>query len=148
VPRDTDAISDFLGGFVAAEGCFSTSENGRRFTFEVGLGRKDRSMCEVLRAFLGVGHIYDSPRRRPHYDDQSNFTVQSLRELIDAVVPFMDVHLPPSYKRQQYVDWRTRLLDYWEHRARRVGRCAVDGCDKPHRAHGLCRSHLYEQHRM
>jgi hypothetical protein len=60
-------------------------------------------------------------------------------------VPFMDAHLPPSYKREQYLAWRGRLLDYWEHRAKRVRPCTVEGCEKPRRAHGLCRHHLYKQ---
>ncbi len=116
--------------------------------FEVGLGASDREMCEVLQTFLGVGHIYDSPRRRPHYDDESSFRVQALPELLDVVVPFMDAHLPPSYKREQYLAWRERLLDYWEHRAKRVRPCTVEGCEKPRRAHGLCRQHLFKEYRM
>ena len=138
----------FLAGFVAAEGCFSGLADGSRFVFEVGLGASDRAMCEALRDFLGVGHIYDHPRRRLHHDDQSTLMVQSLRELLYIVVPFMDAHLPPSYKREQYLAWRARLLDYWEHKAKRIRPCNVDGCDEPRRAHGLCRHHLYVQYRM
>ena len=74
--------------------------------------------------------------------------IQSLRQLIEIVVPFMDEHLPPSYKRQQYLAWKARLLDYWEHRAKRVRPCTVEGCDEPRRAHGLCRHHLYVVHRV
>ncbi len=92
--------------------------------------------------------IFDSPRRKPHYDDESTFVIQSPRQLIDVVVPFMDEHLPPSYKRRQYLQWRARLLDYWEHKAKRVRACTVEGCDKPRRAYGLCRHHLYAQYRV
>lgn len=90
--------------------------------------------------------MYDSPRRKKHYDDEVNYAVQSLRELVEMVVPFMDEHLPASYKRMQYLAWKERLLDYWEHRAKRVRPCAIKGCDKPRRAHGLCRRHLYAFH--
>jgi hypothetical protein len=100
-------------------------------------------MCNVLQDFLGVGHVYDSPRRREHYDDEVCYAVKALKELMLVVVPFMDAHLPASYKREHYLAWRERLLDYWEHRAKRVRPCTVDGCDKPRRAHGLCRQHLY-----
>lgn len=138
-------MARFIAGFVAGEGCFTGQGDGTRFTFEVGLGSLDRDMCERLRDFLAAGHVYDSARREQHHDDQSVFMVQSLRELLDVVVPFMDAHLPPSYKREQYLDWRERLFDYWEHRAKRVRPCTVEGCDKPRRAHGLCRQHLYSR---
>lgn len=105
-------------------------------------------MCELLQRLLSVGHIYDSPRRRDHYDDEVGYSVQSLRELVDVVVPFMDEHLPPSYKREQYFEWRERLLDYWEHRAKRKRPCTVEGCESPRRAHGLCRHHLFKVYRM
>jgi len=145
VQPDTDSLATFLVGFVAAEGCFSGTSKGNRFILEVGLGASDREMCEALRCFLGIGHVYDSPRRKPHYDDESAFHVMALRELIEVVVPFMDAHLPPSYKREQYLAWRERLLDYWEQRAKRVRSCIVEGCEKPRRAHGLCRHHLYSR---
>jgi hypothetical protein len=112
VQPDTDSLATFLVGFVAAEGCFSGTPRGNRFILEVGLGASDREMCEALRCFLGIGHVYDSPRRKPHYDDEFAFHVMALRELIEVVVPFMDAHLPPSYKREQYLAWRERLLDY------------------------------------
>lgn len=145
---DTEAIAAFLAGFAAGEGCFSGSADGRRFIFEVGLGAIDRGMCEALHEFLGVGFVRDYPRRQPHYDDETTYSVQSIRDLIDVVVPFMDEHLPASYKREQYVEWRARLLDYWEHKAKRVRPCTVDGCQEPRRAHGLCRHHLYRQYRV
>jgi hypothetical protein len=147
VQPDTESLAAFLGGFLTAEGCFSGTSKGNidRFIFELGLGASDRTMCEAVADFLGVGYTYDSPRRKDHYDDESSYHVQSLRELVDVVVPFMDAHLPPSYKREQYLAWRERLLDYWEHRAKRVRPCVVEGCDKPRRAHGLCRQHLYSR---
>ena len=116
---DIERLVAFLAGFVAAEGCFSTSGQ-RRFTFEVGLGAADEGMCLALQALLGVGRIYRAPRRRPHYDDEVQLSVQSVRDLVEVVVPFMDAHLPESHKRRQYLAWRARLLDHWEHRARRA----------------------------
>src|SRR5215218_4429642 len=141
----TNGFAQFLAGFVAGEGSFSGPSDGTRFCLEIGLGALDREMRELLHSALGVGHVYDSPRRREHYDDESTFRVQALRELPEIVVPFMDAHLPPSYKREQYFAWRERLLDYWEHRAKRVRPCTVEGCARPRRAHGLCRRHLYVQ---
>jgi hypothetical protein len=76
-------------------------------------------MCVVARDLLGVGHISTSPRRKHHYDDEVAFQVQSLWDLVEVVVPFMDEHLPPCHKRDQYLTWRAALLDYWDHPPRR-----------------------------
>jgi hypothetical protein len=137
----TEDLAQFLGGFVAVEGSFVVS--GGRFTFRVGLGAADSGTCTLFRELFGCGSIHQSPRRKPHYDDECSFVVQSLKDHVEVTIPFMDEHLPPSYKREQYLAWRERLLDYWEHRAKRVRSCSVAGCERPRRAHGLCRHHLY-----
>jgi hypothetical protein len=73
--------------------------------------------------------------------------VRALPDLVEVIVPFMDEHLAPSYKRIQYEAWRPALLGYWEHRAKRVRACTVADCDRPHRAKGLCRAHYFEAYR-
>ncbi|MBM3675088.1 MAG: hypothetical protein FJW88_09055 [Actinobacteria bacterium] len=87
--------------------------------------------------------MVESRRRRPHYDDEIPFAIRSLRDHLAVTIPFMDVHLPESYKRTQYLAWRAELMEYWEHRAKRVRACTVGGCEAPRRAHGLCRHHLF-----
>jgi hypothetical protein len=141
----TDDLAAYAAGFVAAEGSFTqwSSPTKRRFTFSVGLGAIDAGSCEMLHAFLGVGNITFSPRRKPHYDDEITFAIQSMRDHLAVTIPFMDAHLPESYKRQQYLEWRAALLDYWEHSAKRQRPCTVDGCEQARRAHGLCRHHLW-----
>ena len=124
-------LGAWVTGFVVAEGCFTGAADGTRFTFAVGLGATDAGMCEMLLAFFGVGTITGWPRRKEHYDDEVTFGVRSIPELLDVIVPFMDEHLPPSYKRTQYEAWRAQLADYWEHRAKRVRPCTVEGCDTP-----------------
>ena len=134
-----------VAGFVAAEGCFTTK--GRQaFRFEVGLGSADTAMCLDLQQFFGVGHTFAYARRQPHYDDEVTYAVQSLRDLVEVIVPFMDEHLPPCHKRVQYEAWRRELVDYWDHKAKRRRPCTVDGCDRPRRAKGLCRQHYYAAH--
>jgi hypothetical protein len=108
--------ADFLGGFVAAEGCFTHS--GRRFRFAVQLAAVDGGICAAFAALFGCGWVRQYRRRRPHYDDEVVFAVQSKRDLGDVVLPFMDAHLPASYKRSQYLAWRAELLDAWERRSR------------------------------
>lgn len=145
---DTDALAQFLGGFVAAEGSFIVTGHPPKFRFAVGLGATDYAMCELFRKYLGAGHVTRSPRRKAHYDDEVTFAVQSNPELVEVVVPFMDEHLPASYKRTQYLAWRAELLEYWEHKAKRRRPCTVDGCEEPRRAYGLCRHHLWECRRQ
>jgi len=108
-------------------------------------------MCEALIDFFAVGIVVESPRRQAHYDDEVTFTVQSTHDLIGVIIPFMDEHLPESYKREQYLAWRERLFAFWDHKARRVrvqvAPCSVEGCDRLQRALGLCRHHYYVAHR-
>ena len=145
VQPGTEAVASFIAGFVAAEATFRVTD--AIFTFAVGLGASDAGMCEALVDFFGVGRITHSPRRKPHYDDEVAFAVRSTRALVEVIVPFMDEHMTASYKRTQYEAWRARLLDHWEHTAKRVRPCMLEGCDTPRRAHGLCRHHLYQQRR-
>jgi hypothetical protein len=109
----------FFAGFVAAEGCFTGTRRGRRFVFTIGLGSLDRRLCETFPGWLGVGRTRSYPPRRPHYQGETVYAVSAIPDLIEVVVPFMDEHLPPSSKREQYLVWRTELLDHWEHSARR-----------------------------
>lgn len=143
----TDGLAAFLGGFAAAEGYFGKSGTPPRFAFVIGLGATDSGTCELLRKFLGVGTLHWFPRRRDHYDDEASFHVRALKDLIEVVVPFMDEHLPPSHKREQYLCWRQELVSYWETNARRRRPCKVEGCGAPSRAFGLCRHHYFLEFR-
>lgn len=130
-----------IGGFVAAEGCFTGHRNS--FVFTLALGARDAAMCHVVADVFGCGRVRWYARRRPHYDDEVCFQVRRLADLVEVVVPFMDEHLPPSHKREQYRVWRAELLDYWQRRAKRRRPCTMEGCDAPQRAKGLCRVHYY-----
>jgi hypothetical protein len=136
-------LAPFLAGFVAAEGTFTRVGDPPTFTFAVVLGGVDAGLCQTLRDFLGVGRVHRFARRKPDYDDEVCFQVRALRELVNVIVPFMDEHLPPCYKRVQYEAWRGKLLEYWEDGARRPRTCTVEGCDERRRAKGLCRRHYY-----
>ncbi|MEX2659689.1 MAG: hypothetical protein WD232_08325 [Acidimicrobiales bacterium] len=128
---------------MTAEGHFGVSETGVRFRLAVGLAATDAMSCHLLSDLLGVGTITRSTRRKLHYDDEVSWQVQSVRDLVEVVVPFMDEHLPPSHKRDQYLAWRAALLEYWEHGMRRRRPCRRDGCEEPSRCKGLCRRHYY-----
>jgi LAGLIDADG endonuclease len=136
-------LAAFIGGFVTAEGTFVCGGPRSAFAFAVGLGAADSATCELLLNWFEVGRLQRHERRKPHYDDEVAFTVRRFHDLIDIVIPFMDEHLPRSYKRQQYEAWRAQLLDYWENTAKRRRPCSVSGCDETRRAKGLCRRHYY-----
>lgn len=139
-------LAAFVSGFVAAEGTFVFSGRPPKFRFAVALGATDANACRMLACYFGVGSLTQWPRRKPHYQDEVTFAIQSLRDHLAVTIPFMDEHLRVSYKREQYLAWRAELLDHWEHHAKRVRPCTVDGCEAPRRAHGVCRQHLYARH--
>jgi hypothetical protein len=143
--RPATELAATLAGFIAGEGCF-TSLASRRFAFRVAVGHVDRDAIEVLHGFLGVGSVVTFPRRRPDYQDEVVYSATALCDLVGVVVPFIDEHLRPCRKRTQYLAWRAALLDHWQHRAKRVRPCTIDGCDRPRRAKGLCRRHYYIEH--
>lgn len=136
-------LAPFLAGFTAAEGTFTRVGDPPTFTFAVVLGGVDAGLCDALRDFLGVGRVHRFAPRKAQYDDEVHFQVRALADLVNVVVPFMDEHLPPCYKRAPYQAWRGKLLEYWRDGARRPRTCTVEGCDRPRRAKGLCRRHYY-----
>ncbi len=145
--RGTESFAAFVAGFVAAEGNFRVVGKPPKFVFAVALGASDAGTCEALHAFFGAGTLHRRARRRAHYDDEVSFQVRALRDLVEVVVPFMDEHLPLSFKHDQYQWWRQQLVTYWDEDARRRRPCSVDGCDAPSRGFGLCRRHYYQQYR-
>ena len=142
VPPVTD-LAAHVAGFIAAEGHFGANRTATRFRLAVGLAAADRGSCQLLLELFRVGTITETTRRQAHHDDVVSWQVQALPQLVDVVVPFMDHHLPPCHKREQYIIWRTLLLQYWEHGARRVHPCSVDGCTASSRCKRLCRHHDY-----
>ena len=142
--RPVTEIAAFIGGFVAAEGCFHPKPPKGSYSFTVSLGASDQEMIDLLHEFFGCRFTSWAQRRKPHYEDEVTFGVRMQRELVEVVIPFMDAHLPASYKREQYLVWRSELLDYWEHGMRRRRPCTVEGCEVLQRAKGLCRHHYYD----
>ena len=147
MPPATESFAAFVGGFVAAEGNFRVVGEPPKFVFAVALGASDSGTCEALKVFFGAGTLHRRARRRLHYDDEISFQVRALRDLVEVTVPFMDEHLPPSHKRDQYQRWRQKLVPYWEEKARRRRPCSIDGCDAPSRGFGLCRHHYFLAYR-
>lgn len=156
---DDEALGFMLAGLVAGEGCFYISHRGRRFVadgterlrfgFAVRMAQRDRRLLELLQSFLGVGSLRDSAASRPHWQPTSTFSITSSASHRSATIPFGQRYLLPSAKREQFEAWTTAMNDYEAARRMKTrwgqgpSPCAVEGCDRPVRGRGLCRSHYY-----
>lgn len=147
-----------LGGFVAGEGSFGVTRKlppftdgspRSRFVFTIEVAARDRALLERLQLRLGVGSVADLPARRAGWLSTSRLVVNSLRAHRRAVIPFMDAHLLPGHKRRQFELWVHAMDTYELHHPSRWGNgpstCCVDGCERPVRGRGLCRSHYYRE---
>ena len=134
-------LAAHIAGFVVGEGTFTSTK--RAHTFAVMLAEVDALSCELLRSFFGVGSVYHYPRRKAHFDDFVLFQVRKTADLVQVIVPFMDEHLPPSFKRQQYTEWRARVMQFWDHDMKRRRPCKIEGCELLQKGRGVCRRHYY-----
>jgi hypothetical protein len=154
-PLDRQTLGFTYGGLVAGEGSFSVSvlsvrladgSPRRRFSFEVGMAKRDRTLIEGLRAFLGAGSIHDEPSRRG-WQPVTRFSIRSHRAHRAVTIPFAERFLLPCAKRRQFEEWRAALDTYEAEHPTRWGLgpspCSVPGCGRPVRGRGLCRSHYY-----
>lgn len=146
-----------LAGLVAGEGSFTVSSlpsayadgsTRLRFRFCMTMTRRDRSVLEALQQFLGVGSIQDRPRQRTSEQPTSTFVVGSHRQLHERVIPFAETFLIATAKRQQFEEWRDAFEAHETAHPSRWGKgpstCSVEGCHRPVRGRGVCRSHYHQ----
>jgi len=146
-----------LAGVVAGEGCFLSTRRlpafadgseRRRFVFTMSMVREDRPLLEALQQFLGVGSLRDDAARRARWQPTSTFQVGSHRQLHDRVIPFGETFLIATNKRAQFEAWRDEFYAYEASHPSKWGKglstCSVDGCGRPVRGRGVCRSHYHQ----
>jgi hypothetical protein len=118
-----------------------------KFVFSMTMARRDLQLLEALRRFLGFGSIQHYRRARRHWQPTSVLRIHSIWAQRNTTIPFAEAFLLPCVKRQQFEEWRDRLLAYDLAHPNRYGKgpspCSVPGCEKPVRGRMLCRSHYY-----
>jgi hypothetical protein len=150
------AVGFFLGGLFAGEGYFSATPRVERlaegsprmrFRFGISLAARDRDLLVTLQDVLTAGSIYVRRGAREHHQPIATLLISSRIDHHRATIPFAEVFLPPSVKREQFEQWRDALYAYEDHDSIRWGRgpstCREPDCERPVRGRGLCRRHYY-----
>lgn len=103
-------INSFIAGFIAGEGCFATYKRLNKdyftFIFAVGVHKRDLDMLNLIKTKLGGGSI-NFPKKRPN---MCTYRITVSRNNWHKVILFFDRYLTHSYKRQQYLKWKSHLV--------------------------------------
>ena len=100
-PRSSAASSRPKGRSAPA-----TSERGSSSRSGSALPTRRRASC--CRSSSAAAASSDRRDGKPHYDDECAFAIQSLADHVNVTIPFMDVHLPESHKRDAVPDLARR----------------------------------------
>jgi hypothetical protein len=105
LPTSTNRVHVFrLGyatGLIVGEGSFSW--DGRQPALAVKLHARDEQPLHELAALFG-GRVYG-----PCHGHGRHYAVWLLRGApLRRALPLLERYLPPSYKREQFLAWRTR----------------------------------------
>ncbi len=93
----------YIMGLIVGEGSFTAS--GASAVLSVKLHARDPIPLQALREALG-GLTFG-----PYLHDRRHYFVYRLTSFeLRRALPLFDVYLPPSYRREQYVGWRTRYF--------------------------------------
>lgn len=116
-----DSTGDFISGFVAGEGCFSSCDNGnggRVFTFTVELAEDDRNVLVEMKNILGCGSINEYDKRRETEKGSVIYQVKSFGDIYKRVIPFFNEYdLSPTRKEDQFDRWSEEFTSLVEDEA-------------------------------
>lgn len=102
-----DFAVGYAMGLIVGEGSFTGDRT--QPSLEVKLHRRDLEPLEHLQRTLG-GRIYG-----PYARGTRNHYAYMLRGRdLRRALPVLDRHLPPSWKRLQFDEWRRRYAEYFD----------------------------------
>ena len=94
-------------GLIVGEGSFTGDR--QQPSLEVKLHRRDAEPLEHLRRTLG-GRIFGPYARH----GRNHFAYMLRGRELRSALPLIHAHLPGSWKRVQFEQWRTKYADYFE----------------------------------
>ncbi|MBV9879628.1 MAG: hypothetical protein JO180_03990 [Gemmatirosa sp.] len=104
-PRTDPFYLGYAMGLIVGEGSFTG--DARRGALSLKLHQRDPGPFQLLRYVLG-GRVYG-----PYTHSNRHYALYQLRGAdLEAALPLFDRYLPPSYRREQYVRWRTRYFPH------------------------------------
>ena len=105
-----------MTGFTDGEGSFTYSRSGKQLAlyFAIKLSAIDQPVLEDIRAFFGVGKIYDVKARAPSYRSGATKTASyyrvTHREDLPRILEHFDAYPLKSSKQRVYEVWRLMVL--------------------------------------
>jgi hypothetical protein len=130
----TAAETAWVAGIIEGEGYFTTKGSGG---LAVRVSMTDRDIIERLKALTGVGTLYVPRNPRPgEWKQAYTWAVQDRQDakaLLEAILPWLG--LRRTAKVEEVLAQYRAPIEYVERG------CSENGCERNHRAKGLCSTH-------
>jgi hypothetical protein len=104
--RQDENFKYFIAGFVAGEGCFGFNEKNRCVQFAIGLHIRDKQILLDIQKVIGAGTVRSFPCR----PNMVRYQIGGIYNVLCYVIPFMNKYLIHSYKKDQYLIWREKVM--------------------------------------
>jgi hypothetical protein len=110
--QERPGFEQWIVGFVDGEGCFSVPIFRNRSCrlgwqvqpdFSVVQGARSVQVLHDLERFFGCGHVGRNARHDDHREDLYRYSVRSLGDLVETIVPFFEAHPLRTAKRDEFV---------------------------------------------
>lgn len=104
----------FISGIVTAEGSFTTYESDNQFRagFNIGMADRDETTLRNIASFFNrSGRISRKEEREAHHADTIHFRINSIKDIVELIIPFFEQYPPRGKKRNQYIEWRDEILN-------------------------------------